>query len=135
MPRRLRWFLPALFASALGGCGRPPDGADSAPVSGSVTLDGEPLAEGEISFVIPGEWPSTLRVEEGAFSGSARVGANRVEIRRFKIPPVAPLAPPEPDKIPSKRNVIPERFSDRSELAAEVATGAANEFRFGIESR
>lgn len=84
---RLRGPLLAisLIASLLG-CGNDPSLPRSA-VSGTVTLDGEPLASGTIRFVPIGETTgpkTTLRIEAGSFAAVQKqgpiIGRHRIEI-------------------------------------------------------
>lgn len=109
---------------------KPPPPA--APVKGTVTLDGKPLSEGEIILSQVGEVPSVLEVKDGAFTGSALTGKNRVEIRSFKAG--KPLST-DPEKTPTKKNILPERYNIASQLTADVAAGAANEFAFEVTAR
>ncbi|WP_157369660.1 hypothetical protein [Zavarzinella formosa] len=106
--------------------------AASVPVKGTVTLDGKPLPEGEMSFGLTGEAPVILTVKDGAFSGNAYVGNNHVEIRAYKDGP--PLST-DPEKKPSKVNYLPDRYGYKSTLTAEVASGGANDFKFEVTSR
>lgn len=119
--------LMALFACASGK--KPPPPAQ--PVKGTVTLDGKRMPDGELIMALPGEAPTILDVKDGAFTGTALMGTNRVEIRAFKNGP--PLST-DPEKKPSRQNYLPERFNARSDLTAEVGTGS-NEYQFEVKSR
>jgi hypothetical protein len=112
------------------------------PVQGSVTLDGQPLEEGEIYFVTPGLPPEVLPVRGGRFTGSVRPGQVRVEIyayRTTEAPAIDSAAPPAaegPELGPGKENIIPARFNQESNLQAEVPTsGEAADMVFEIESK
>lgn len=121
-----------LLVAALGcvDAKKPPPPA--APVKGTVTLDGKPLPEGEIILSLTGEAPSVLTVKDGAFSGTALSGKNRVEIRSYKLG--KPLST-DPEKTPTKKNFIPERYNVASQLTADVAVGAANDLAFEVTTR
>ncbi len=119
-------FSPAL------GCSSSTSKAKATPVKGVVTLDGKPLADGEVSFLLTGEAPTTFPVKDGAFSGDAYAGSNKVELRSYKSGP--PLAT-DPNKAPTKMNYIPDRFNTTSKLTAEVVAGGANDFKFDIASK
>ena len=95
-------------------------------------VDGKPMADGEIYFVLSGQAPTTFPVKDGAFSGTGNVGKNAVEIRAYKIG-TALLG--DPNKSPTKVNIIPARFSDLSKLTADVTEGGANDFKFEINSK
>ena len=101
-------------------------------MKGVVQLDGKPLAEGEVYFVLPGQAPTVFAVKNGAYSGIANVGSNTVEIRSYKS---GPALLGDPTKSPTKMNVIPARFNDTSKLTATVAEAGANYFPFEIASK
>ena len=70
-----------LVASVLAGCSSNSNAPPPlAQVSGKVTLDGEPMAGGEVRFSITGFPPKVLEVKNGAFSGEVFTGKNRVEV-------------------------------------------------------
>jgi len=126
-------MLKILCVLALGcalGCGASADKPKLTAVKGLVTLDGKPLPEWEIFFVLSGQAPTTLAVKDGAYSGMANVGNNAVEIRSYKAGPVLIANQPA-----TKVNVIPARYSDLSKLKAEVADSGANDFKFVITSK
>src|SRR5437868_13520177 len=83
----MRLFLPLLWAAALvpaaAGCGQGGDNLPRQAVSGKVTIDGQPLDTGEITFVPTagaGAGPAAGgKVENGAYSISR---ADRWEERR-----------------------------------------------------
>ena len=54
--RRLRWFA-LLSIVALGGCGGDGDAPPRYPVMGTVTIDGQPVSNGEIVF-LPADGPA-----------------------------------------------------------------------------
>ena len=126
-------MLKTLCVLALGcalGCGSSSDKPKLTAVKGLITLDGKPMPEGEIYFVLSGQAPTTLTVKDGAYSGMANVGSNAVEIRSYKVGPVLIANQPA-----TKVNVIPARYSDSSKLKAEVADGGTNDFKFEITSK
>ena len=127
------WILAlgSAFAAALG-CGGTTGKAKAIPVKGVVTLDGKPLAGGEVSFVLTGQAPTIIPVKDGAFAGEAFAGSNKVEVRSYKSGP--PLST-DPDKAPTKMNFIPDRFNATTTLTAEVAAGGANDFKFAVTSK
>lgn len=112
------------------GCGK--YGPPQAPVKGKVTLDGHPLPEGEITFLVSGNAPTILPIKDGEYQGKAVAGKNRVEIRAFVDGP--PLST-EPNGPPTKLNYLPDRFSGHSKLQANVVAKGANDFSFPITSR
>jgi hypothetical protein len=132
MPRSI-WLLAFGLAFSIPfGCGGTTSKAKSTPVKGTVTLDGKPLVDGEITFLLAGEAPSVIPIKDGAYTGNAFAGSNKVEILAFKEGP--PLST-DPTKTPTKRNFIPDRFNVMSKLTAEVVAGGANDFKFDVTSR
>ncbi|WP_040891671.1 hypothetical protein [Zavarzinella formosa] len=129
-----RAWLMALFITIVSttGCDSGKKKAVAVPVKGSVMIDGKPLAEGEISFLVSNEAPTTFPIKDGAYSGNANVGKNKVEVRAFKDGP--PLST-DPEKKPTKLNYLPERFGISSQLTAEVTAGGTNDFKFEVSAR
>ena len=99
------------------------------PVQGTVQLDGKPLAEGEITFAVDGKPPQIAAITQGAYSGKAIPGANRVEVAVYRT---------ETDPMtgePMKVNTLPPRYSFQSKLTAQVADSGANQFDFQVQSK
>jgi hypothetical protein len=112
------------------GCNKTPKD-QSVPVQGQVNLDGKPMSDGDVYFSLQGMPPSVMAVTNGTYSGQARVGQNRVEVRAYKVgPPIST----DPDKKPTKLNYLPPKWNAKSELTADVKAGAANEFKFDVTS-
>jgi hypothetical protein len=107
------------------------------PVSGSVTLDGEPLADGEINFLTPQEGTlDIVHITNGKFQGQAKAGSRRVEIKAFREEKPAEqgeLSMPGADE-PTRINYIPSRYNTESTLTAEVTEAGPNEFTFELKS-
>jgi hypothetical protein len=133
----LGWFLTPFL---LFGCGSHETERFSAFVTGRVTLDGQPIAQGTIQFR-PGSSAGgsivTLAIKNGHFEGRAIPGLRRVA---FSAPVVtgqrpqqdAPLAAPQEDTTES----IPERYrpqgrEQRTQLRAEPLTQTLRELQFG----
>lgn len=118
---------------SLTGCG---GGGSSGPplvdVKGKVDLDGKPMASGEVMFVQAGLVPDTLKVTGGTFSGKAKVGKARIEIRSYKPGKVNPMYKDQP---PSDENFIPPAYNTNSTITAEVAASGPNEFTFAAKSK
>jgi hypothetical protein len=131
MIRRLR-SIALLAAAVLVGCDRA-DAPRIAPVKGKVTLDGVPLATGEIKFGDgAGEVPLILAIKDGAFQGTALVGAQRVEIYSY-TEPVGGSKGGGFDV--SRQNVIPNQYNAASTLTSEVSETGPNEFNFDLRSQ
>ena len=131
----MRKFLLLLLALAPLACG--PGEPVPVAVSGTVKLDGKPLAEGKISFVTIGKVPETLDIVEGRFSGKVLGGERRVEIaayRPYRIPPDVPKSM-YPLMEGGKENYLLEKYHRESILTANVKDSGENEFTFELVSK
>ena len=125
-------LITMLMIGAILGCGdssKARKTLEEVAVKGSVTFKNKPVADGEIYFIISGYAPNIIAIQNGEYAGTAKVGANRVEIRSWKDGP--PLST-DPTNKPTKVNTIPQEFNDSSKLTAEVASKAENTFSFKI---
>jgi len=133
----MRLLYPSLavaaFLAAMPGCGDGKPHPKTTDVTGSVTLDGKPLAEGEVSFVVTGEAPALIPVKDGNFKGKAFAGKNRVELRATKALPKPANALPT-DEAP-RMNLIPDKYNVQSKLEANVTSGGENSFKFEATSK
>ena len=132
--------LAAALAGALAGCS--PRGPTLAEVSGTVTLDGRPLARGTITFEAAGCRPATARILDGriieATTYHARdgvpVGEQRIAIFS-RADPAAAKPAPAPQGAPSAAArfppsmagplLLPARYNDpvSSGLSAIIRPG------------
>lgn len=112
------------------GCG--PTGPKMVAVSGTVTMDGKPLADGLISFKTTQAGDiETINVKDGQFSGKAKEGERRVEIYTFRINKGDFGGMP----MEFKQNLVPPRYSSESTLTAKVTGEGPNQFAFDIKSK
>lgn len=126
----------AVFAASIIGCGGAPEGPKTAPVTGQVTLDGEPVAEGEIIFR-PSEGgdgrSDAGAIRNGNYTMESTLGAKRVEIRAMR-----PVAGAVEETLETGETgiaveqYIPEKFNDKSELTADVQDSADNKIDFAL---
>lgn len=134
----MRWlnFASLLVLSAIVGCGTAePKLPASAPVKGTVHLDGRPMATGEIVFSQPGMPEHRIPVYDGAYTGDALVGANQVGV--FSYIESAPDSGLSTDEV-KQTNVVADRFSFHTKLTAEVKAAkpeAPNELNFETMTR
>ena len=125
--------LPVLVATVMG-CGQSP----TVPVSGTVTLNGQPAADAEVIFT-----PSQGRVASGATNAEGRFalstnksgdgavpGDHKVTIVEY-YPPGKP--PPMTSGGPPSR--FPAQYMEVSQtpLTAKVERGGKNEFQFDVQ--
>jgi hypothetical protein len=121
--------LAGLFACL--GCGR--SGPQPIPVRGTVNCDGEPLAEGTISFrTVATGTIDTLPVKNGRFEGQAVEGENRrVEVNAYRKMVVGTGAMSGE----VQENTIARRYNLDSTLTATVSRAGANEFKFDVSRK
>lgn len=126
----------ALAASLLVGCG---GGPAVVPVSGVVTLDGEPLPEAAVTFqptaqsgASDGSYGKTDAQGRYALklvtndSEGAVLGKHRVMISLVK---------PSTDDSPSMETGLPTRYNSQSELTFDVPAGGSDAANFDLESK
>ena len=119
------------------GCG---EKATGQAVSGSVTLDGQPLEEGQILFTPLQEGPSAnAEIKGGRYQlPKARgpgPGKYRVEIRAYKDTGKTERAEVAGSTEVVVIPIIPARYNQNSELEAEIVEGVENTFDFALQSR
>lgn len=117
------------------GCSR---GPALAPVKGTVTIDGSPLAKGTIIFEANGLRPATARIENGQIvevttyktGDGAPVGSHKVAISANEDGASAVVENPGEAKVPdvnymSGKSLIPAHYNDpnTSGLTAEIKRG------------
>jgi hypothetical protein len=128
--RHLSWFLGLTAALMVAvGCS---SGPRMYKVTGTVTLDGKPLPEGEILFVPddPKYGPDPGKIKDGRFEFKAKAGKKRVEISASRIlPGGARGAGGEP--VPEE--YLPDRYNVHSILTAEVTPNGPNHFAFELK--
>ncbi|MDB5342770.1 MAG: hypothetical protein JWP89_1147 [Schlesneria sp.] len=101
-------------------------------VSGTVTLDDKPLADGLIYFkTIATGAIECLDIKAGKFKGQAEPGDRRVEISSL----ITKTETFDGMKSETKQNLIPTQYNMDSTLTAKVATTGSNEFKFELKSK
>lgn len=120
----LAMFLPA-------GCSNEPR---LYPVSGSVSLDGQPVAGGDILFISPDgvRGPDPGKIKDGNYALKTTKGKKRVEISASKIRPGGARGgggEPVPEEY------IPARYNMESKLNADVQPNDNNRFDFSLEGK
>jgi hypothetical protein len=143
MSQSHRWSVGVLMGMlALGssGCGGSSDGLPREAVSGSVNLEGQPLAKGTIQFasnsdkvpttatagIIDGKY--SIPRSEGLVPGTYKVAISSFdEVAETKSPHGAP------GKVgPAPKNLVPKEYNTASQLTAEVRGGQDNTFPYDI---
>ncbi|TWT38405.1 hypothetical protein [Blastopirellula retiformator] len=125
----------AIGIGGLSGCG---GDNNYGMVEGMVTLDGQPLENGAISFVpVDGETATAgERIENGVYQARVPIGAKRIEINASRVVGQRAAYAGEADS-PQKdmtRSLIPPRYNTKSGLTLEVAAGE-NKQDFDLKSK
>lgn len=116
------------------------------PVSGMVTVDGEPLDKGTIQFFPHGETKGPLaggRIEDGVYHLDAdagpAVGEHLVRIvgkrrtgRMIKVPPDEYA--PEGSVVEEMVDIVPARYGEDSDLVRNI-TAPSTEINFELDSK
>lgn len=157
MLRGFRWAVcAAIVLVALGGCGRPA-GVEFAPVTGRVTVNGQPLAAGTIHFVpdeskgTSGPMSTGVLQSDGSFAlrgpgqhAGAMVGSHRVYLT-LPLPDLGPTPVVVDGEVvvqgPSRGGPagtaaqVPKKYlrAETSDWTAAVAATAGNVFDFEIK--
>ena len=127
--------VPLTVLSLSFGCGRTGQPARPlASVSGAVTLDGQPLPDGFVTFVSPQQgFFEAFPTKDGRYAGKAGLGMRRVEIVAVReTRPSETASPAYGPPQPTQQNYLPERYSTKSKLTAEVTQAGPNELDFNL---
>ena len=123
------------------GCGAS-DGLNRQAVSGTVTCDGDPLANGAILFEPATDESGTVvgsTIRQGSFAVSRHDGPVPGLYRVRIYASSGTQAPPtkgQTDRSPRPMvERLPPAYNTRTELVAEVLVHRANHFRFDLRSR
>ena len=141
MFRNLTSFV--LFTACLGlalGCGGVKGKVPTkrVPVSGTVKLDGKPLATGRVTFDAQnGEPPTTCEILNGAYSGTVMIGKNKVMLIstvKQSMKEKMKMDGPGYDEM-VEFNILPDRYHSKSEITNDVADPGPNQFDFDLQSK
>jgi hypothetical protein len=142
------WARLVLVAAGLtvSGCWGSGDDAPREPVSGTVTLDGKPLATGAIRFSPSGVSPSGFvvaggdTIKNGRFSISREMG---LVPGTYRVTINAPFAPAERSRAgnaPGRyaqvaKEIIPFKYNAQSTLTTDVPKGGLSDLKFDLKSK
>lgn len=139
---RARLFLLGVLLSA--GCGK----SDVVPVSGTVTIDGQPLANATVVFEPdsdakePGPGSTGVTDENGRYTlqvmttnaPGARVGKHKVKITAYEGDAKAPSSDPNAVKNPFGKPLVPLEYNAQSTLIFEVPAKGTSTADFKLTS-
>lgn len=141
MHRRFQGRLIVTVVGVLAGCGGSSDGLKREPVSGRVTLDGQVVGKGEITFAPTGGGApiAAALIENGSYTVERAHGPTLGPqlVRVWSKQPTGKKLPSDVDPgtfFEVTREVIPDRYNIKSELQAEVKEGGENLFDFALKS-
>jgi hypothetical protein len=118
---RTRLGLVLVLVVLIVGCG----GTEKAKVRGKVTLDGQPLATGQVVFEGPEKTtPTVIPIKNGEYEGEAWTGSNKVRISSFMAK--------KGDS--QQQNAVGAKYNTATELVRDVG-GGSNEFNFEVTSK
>jgi hypothetical protein len=114
-------LLGGLFVLLTAGCGPESSPYPTARVAGAITLDGAPLATGNISLVPEGAGqarPTAVDFKDGKYEiADAPIGKVRVFITSTQ--PTGKMIPGSSEPVPEVANVVPEAY--RQGIVVDIA--------------
>jgi hypothetical protein len=140
-----RW-LPLAILVAFAGCGAASDGLPRQPISGTVSLDGQPLATGVITFtpaadqatqsggIITGGTFAVPRAQ-GPVPGKYAVSISSASAQASVPPDEAKTGMPGHVAPSRGRDPIPDKYNARTTLTADVKEGGGNQFQFDLKTK
>jgi len=141
-----RLSLASLVLAAFGlavGCSGSGDDLPRQPVSGTVTLDNQPLASGTISFIpASGSGGGGGTITDGKFSigregglvpGSYNVAINAAATQGEQTKPKMAGGTRKESQL--AKELIPAKYNANTELKAEIKKGGNNDLKFTLESK
>jgi len=120
--------LLCLSVVVLAGCGA--SGPETCTVTGTVTFNGSPLAQGNILFT-PEDGrgvPDPGKIKDGKYKLEVKPGRKKVEVHAEReVGEVDPVMGQRP-----RRSYIPPKYNIQTELTAEVTPDGKNDFTFKL---
>jgi hypothetical protein len=116
------------------GCGS--GGPETHTVTGTVTLDGTPIAAGDITFRdAAGQIGSSAgKIIDGKFSFESSPGSKRVEIMAMRDVPGKMDTSNPGEEVPMREQYIPASYNTETTLTAEVSAQSKS-FDFDLTSQ
>ena len=119
------WVFVLLVGLSFSGCG--PSGPERVPLSGTVTYNGKPIADGRINFMPTKESAVPMSgavIENGQYrvdaKGGVPVGTHTVRIEAYGGSP----APGQVLKPGSRPQYLPRKFNVNSQLEITIEPGS-----------
>lgn len=123
----------AVCCVAFVGCG-PKDGLT--PVSGTITLDGQPLEKGTVNFA-PKGGPGTATgapIENGKYEARVSPGKMAVTIYAQKTVPIENPTPEQVERgiTETTEDIVPAKYNRASTLEADIVEGQKDPVDFAL---
>lgn len=135
-----RTLMMIFSVSLVGGCAGS-DVGDGVSVSGTVTLDDQPLDQGTVSFIgEDGSAAAVGQIKDGSFSLSQSANASGVEPGTYQVKveswKVQPGAVQDDGSFAEGELAIPEKYTDAktSGFSAEVGSDGGS-FKFAMQTK
>jgi hypothetical protein len=125
----LAWIIGVFLLPV--GCG--PSGPATYPVSGTVTLDGKPIPDGDVILngLDPVVSADAGKIKDGKFQFRAKAGKKTVFLQATRR--VAEAKGPMGDAV--YEDYIPAEYNTASTLTVEVKSDGPNEWEFKLVSK
>ncbi|PHR87704.1 MAG: hypothetical protein COA78_36965, partial [Blastopirellula sp.] len=105
-----RWagiFLATMLVAIIGCSPETREEVSTYPVKGTVSYNGEPIADGNIQFISTADsFTRGIPIKNGSFAGESIEGEVRVEITAFKEGKVNEMYKDDPNAQPEKENYL-----------------------------
>jgi hypothetical protein len=104
------------------------------PLTGTVTLDGQPIPEGNLDFLVPNQKSgpvASAKIENGTYKAYLKEGTWRVQVNATRESKT--IIPPR--KKPELESYIPARYNSQSTLTVEVSPGKDNHHDFALKTK
>lgn len=120
----------ALFVVGLAGCGSSVEDP-SVPIAGKVTLNGDPLPEGNITFFPADGQGATAGapIKDGVYETRIAPGPKTVRITAQREDP---NTPPDPRGGPAMRQYLPAKYNSRTTLKTDVPAEGSSTINFEL---
>lgn len=125
-------IIVPLFVSV--GCA--PSGPKTIQVSGDVTFDGTPIAQGDIVFSAAdgAQGGCAGKIVNGKYTIDSTLGSKKVEIRAMREVPGKMDESNPGESVPMQEMYIPAKYNTDTQLTAEVSESGETTFDFELES-
>lgn len=132
---RAAWIaVCGLVLVAALGCG---EGGNTALVTGTVTLDGQPIPTGTMLFVpVDGQSPTAGgEIKDGHYSARVPITVMKISISAPRVVGTKKIYDtPDSPEMPITEEALPARYNEETELRLEVKPGT-NQHDFELKSQ